>query len=86
MSKDYEELSKAQRRQIVRMLESCGIEPKDVPVDTPFRRSGESVYLEVFIRGEDGRIRISTDGQSPACKEIEIRPRPELVPDWVPGD
>lgn len=80
------DLTDAQRRQVVRMLDSCGVDPGDIPIDTTFRRVDGGLVLEKFIRDESGRIAVRQDGRGPVCEEIEIRPCLDLVPDWLPLD
>lgn len=70
------------QREAVQMLESCGIEPRTVPLWPEIWREGPYVYLERFMFTEDGRIR--RDDYGPMVEEFSIEP--DRVPDWIPFD
>lgn len=77
-------LREKRRQEIVTMLQSCNVSPRDIPEDTSFRREGESVFLEKYVRSRDGHILFSEALQGPVTEEIEIQPSPGVVPDWLP--
>jgi hypothetical protein len=75
------------RREAVAMLHACNIDPNHIPMGTPFRRVGDSVFLDKFVLSPEGNILIDPELQETVVEEIEIRPPAHLIPDWIPvGD
>jgi hypothetical protein len=71
------------RAEAIVMLESCGVRPKDVPLDVDFWRIGPRVFLEQFVRDDEtGNIRVRKDRTGVMVEAFWIEP--QTVPDWIP--
>lgn len=68
---------------VVAMLKSCGVNPKDVPRDTEISIVEDEVFLERFIRGWTGAIVFDDKRQTARTEGFSIKPPPELIPDWL---
>lgn len=78
-------LLEGRRREVVVMLEACGIPPRDIPLATEIRRRGSRVHVERFVRDEEtGNIRLREDGRGAVSEEFSFEP--ERMPDWIPLD
>jgi hypothetical protein len=62
------------------MLESCGIDPRTVPLWPEIWREGSRVHLERFMYDERGRPR--RDDHDWMFEEFTIEP--DRIPHWIP--
>lgn len=78
-------LMEARRGEVAAMLESCGISPRDVPLDSAVWRDGPRIRMERFVRDEEtGNIRLCEDGAWVMVEDFSFEP--DWVPDWIPLD
>lgn len=76
-------LLEKRKREVVVMLESCEVRPRDVPLWTELRREGAVVHLERYVRDpESGNIRLEKPGV-PEIEEFAISPN--VIPGWIPS-
>lgn len=74
--------SEQRRLDAVRMLEACGVDPHDIPRDTPFDRNGDEVTLLRYVRDTSGAILRDADGE-PREEGFTIRPPADAMPSWL---
>jgi hypothetical protein len=83
LGKAARKLLDKRHREIIEMLNSCGIAPEDVPYGTEMTRKGKKVRLERFVRSQkDGRILFNTDL---TYKSERVSIEPETIPAWIPA-
>lgn len=68
---------------IVALLKSCNVNPKDIPRDTEISLVGDEVFLERFVRGWTGAIVRDGEHQVARTEGFSVKPPPELIPDWL---
>ena len=64
----------------VDMLESCGVDPRTVPLWPDMWREGPVIHVDQFMYNEHGVPR--RDDRGWMLGEISIQP--ERIPDWIP--
>lgn len=72
-------LLEKRRSDVLAMLASCDVDPKDVPKWPEIWRDEEGVHIDRFMRTEDGRIRRDDFGFM--VEESVIQPT--VIPDWI---
>jgi hypothetical protein len=70
-------------RDVVALLKSCGVNPKDVPRDTEISLVDDEVFLERFVRNWNGAIAVDDKRQVARTEGFSVKPPPELIPDWL---
>lgn len=68
------------------MLDACNINRSHIPLSTPFRRNGDSVFLEMCLVSGTGQKLCDPESGELFVEQIEIRPPVELIPTWISTD
>lgn len=85
MGKAARALLEKRRRETVAMLESCGVDPRDIPMDAYMSREGTRVRLERFVRHpETGNVIFSVAEMRDRRTEFVIEPK--VIPQWIPSN
>jgi hypothetical protein len=69
------------RQETIAMLESCGVDPRTVPLWPDIWREGPVVYVDRYMYDERSIPR--RDDHEWMIEEFPIRP--ERIPDWIPS-
>ncbi|MFE0472458.1 hypothetical protein ACFW2V_12675 [Streptomyces sp. NPDC058947] len=78
-------LREERRREIIGMVEGCGLDHRDVPLYTEMLRRGDRVYLEKFVRDDaTGNVLLNDARNGPEVESISIRPT--VIPAWIPTE
>lgn len=75
-------LLEKRKQETLAMLESCGVDPRTIPLWPDIWREGRYVHLERFMYTESGQIR--RDDYGVMIEEFAIEP--EGIPGWIPFD
>lgn len=75
-------LRERRRHESIAMLQSCGVDPRMIPLWTDMWREGKVVYVERFMFDEKGKPR--RDDHGLMTEEFAIEP--DVVPDWIPSE
>lgn len=70
------------RLDAVKMLKACGVDPHDIPLDTPITNENGVVTLFRFVRDSSGAIVRGQDG-SPEEEEFTVHPPDDAIPSWL---
>lgn len=72
-------LLEKRRRDVLTMLASCEVDPRDIPRWPEIWREEDGVHIDRYMRNEHGNIR--RDDVGPMVEEAIISPA--FVPDWI---
>lgn len=75
-------LLEKRRREVLAMLASCDVNPRDIPLWPEIWREEDGVHIDRYMRNEHGSIR--KDDIGPMVEEAVISPA--FVPDWIAYD
>jgi hypothetical protein len=67
-------------REVIEMLESCGVQLGIIPLWPEIWREKDGVHVDRFMLTAEGCVR--RDGHGPMIEEFVIQP--DRVPDWIP--
>lgn len=79
----WSQLTARRRGDLVALLESCGIDPDDIPSATAIGRQGSRIFLERIVRGWDGTILRDEMGVSRVERFSVKPPDGGQIPDWI---